>query len=340
MKINKILMVFLLLFVASIGQTACPKEVNGINIEKASQDIALGKFKAYIHSSLAKHRMFSVTYRSPNSFFSYLDFSLVPGNKHIAGQLSTLNRHDYIQIQGELLDLDPCFPHIKVQKIKLLNKYNGMSDLKKYQHKMDYSKLFEIDEFIGKVHFVSSEMNLIVMEYGDLVLPVFIEKNFAKSLDPIFRGDILKIKFVFRLEPDNPGHIELDLSQKSPLQIIKPMVAGHGDEVQMSGTLVRFPKSPQIKFDIFALKVKSKHLIQHNFTLVNFKDFKLFQEILKKLDQIWKEKAAHVVRGRNYLMNPKIKLRVSGIKNVVSRSQANPQIIINRLEDIELIELE
>jgi hypothetical protein len=87
---------------------------------------------------------------------------------------------------------------------------------------------------------------------------------------------------------------------------------------------------------VFALQVKQSQGIELTYTIVNFSDVNLFTEIREMLQKKWDESILTAKPGRNMWINPEVTLTVSGIKNVVSPVQANPQILVNQLTDIQI----
>ena len=59
-----------------------------------------------------------------------------------------------------------------------------------------------------------------------------------------------------------------------------------------------------------------------------------FKKIRDKLAQIWDSNSETAILGRNMLINPQITLEVNGQVNIVSPEQANPQILLDKAEDI------
>ena len=76
--------------------------------------------------------------------------------------------------------------------------------------------------------------------------------------------------------------------------------------------------------------------IQRYFTLLNFRDMVAFQEIREKLAKIWDENAATAISGRNMLINPEVTIQASGLINIISTEQANPQILLDSAEQVTI----
>ncbi len=122
----------------------------------------------------------------------------------------------------------------------------------------------------------------------------------------------------------------------------------HGSSTELTGLLTRFEKSPQINRNIYAIKIVDENGVERNFTLFPNIDFndpttnpndrfrKLFMEISSKVEKAWNSKIDSISQSRNHSFNANIIIRAKGIMNVVSKTQANPQIYISDADDIEI----
>jgi hypothetical protein len=133
--------------------------------------------------------------------------------------------------------------------------------------------------------------------------------------------------------PQRPPHLQLNLDSDTPLAVLDAIAAGNGQAKTLTGKLVKFPQSPQIAFDVYAIAVETQGIDRY-FTLVNFQNEEEFQNIRQKLAAIWDKNAATAVSGRNMFINPQVTLEARGIINMVSPQQANPQILLKNAGDI------
>ena len=195
---------------------------------------------------------------------------------------------------------------------------------------MDFSNQ---TEFVGKVRAIGAGGKVLVVEYKDGVLPIFVEApDYTQGL---FRGDIVRLNYTIQARPERPTHLKLNLEAEQPLEVLDAMVEWHQQEKTLAGKLVKFPQSPQISLDVYAMEVETQG-IKRTVTLINFDDINEFQNIQKKLADLWDSNLATAVSGRNMLINPEVIIEASGQVNVVSPEQANPQILLNSAEDVQL----
>ena len=110
----------------------------------------------------------------------------------------------------------------------------------------------------------------------------------------------------------------------------------HQKEKTLTGKLVKFPQSPQLNFDVYGIEIETQG-IKRTFTLVNFDDINEFERIREKLASIWDNHLETAVSGRNMQINPEVTVKVKGRLNIVSPEQANPQILLDSVEDITTI---
>ncbi|MGZ3706939.1 MAG: hypothetical protein ACXVA8_13000, partial [Bdellovibrionota bacterium] len=111
----------------------------------------------------------------------------------------------------------------------------------------------------------------------------------------------------------------------------------HGKPAALDGELVLFPKSPEIIFNVFALLQHLDNGLTRQYTLVNFDDPALFKKIREKLQAEWDKFPAYV-NGRNKLVSTKVRVRAKGTFNEIDPGQANPQILLKSVDDVELYE--
>ena len=143
----------------------------------------------------------------------------------------------------------------------------------------------------------------------------------------------MRISYRLQKIPKYPTHLRLNLKAQQPIEVIDAIAEGNGKKKTLTGNLVKFPESPQLQFDVYAIEVKTQG-VKRYFTLVNFEDIAEFEKIRDKLAQIWDSNSETAILGRNMLINTHITLEVNGQVNVVSPEQANPQILLNKAEDI------
>jgi hypothetical protein len=215
-----------------------------------------------------------------------------------------------------------------------LKKWKGPGSDLDYDYKASVPKdLLNKTELVGKVHAVIPGGRGLVVEYKDVVVPVFTEN--ADMTKGLFRNDKIKISYVVQRSPRRPAHLNIDLTKEEPLKVLKRIEEGHGETVTLTGALVMFPKSPQIRFNVYALRLDDGET-NWNYTIVNFDDFDLFKALREKLEAAWNEKSELAVYDRNKFLNSQIKITVTGTKNVVDEGQANPQVLVNSLEDLKI----
>jgi len=291
--------------------------------------------QGWVHAAVNNSGIYVFTWRDPQNFFRFTQFPMVPANEEVAKTLRTLKRHDYLLLKGAYADHEAPQKHIEVAEIKVLEEYT--EGLKHREGVSFPEELFATNELIGKVHIVAGDGRILVIEYKDSVIPVYVkEPSYTRDL---YRNDKIRLRYKVQKHPKSPRHLQLDIDANEPLEVLDRMVEQHGQDTTLTGNLVMFPKSPQIKFDIYALQVVDKDGVKRNYTLVNFESMETFHAIRKKLDKVWKKTKATAQESRNKWINPFVKVRATGVINVMTKGQANPQIMLDSLDSVEAYRL-
>lgn len=335
---SKVRSIFLILLVTLSSMSLLHAEViNNIDIAEVQAELEGEGVTGFIHGAVPAYGHFVFTYRDKNNFFNHLEFSLVPRSDEARKVMANLRRHDKVKIQGRFSSRNPsAFKHIYADKIEVVKKYESDVATPPYQHQLKFpEELKDKEFFIGKIHAITYDNKVLVAEYKDTVLPLYTEST--DLIAHLYRNDTVKVYFkIIPPRGRRPMHLEIDDTVANPITVLAPIAQGHATPITLSGQLVMFPQSPQIMFNVFAIRVIDDFGVARNYTLINFDDSELFKKLREKLQSVWDANVSTRIGGRNMWLNPKVTLTVSGLKNVVSPVQANPQIIVERLGDIEV----
>lgn len=317
------------------------KAISLDELEKMLQEKGI---EGEIHAADAGNRQYVLTYREPKDFFSNIQVGMVSHKKEVLEFFEKMRRHDRVLVKGELFHRGEFFPespqpHIEVKSIELLKRYEPPAvAAQKFEKKTQLP-----DELKGKdqaeflVHAVLGKGSFLVLEYKDnFVFVVVPDKTLTANL---FRNDRISMRYTIQSFPIKPTHLELDTDRKDgkvPLKVLDSIKALHGKAYTQEGYLVRYPKSPQINRDIWAIEQENSQGNARTFTLVNFKKAGEQARVDTKLKAWWDERLDGVVDGRNKLVNTKLKIRARGIMNVVDPNQANPQMQLEA-KDLKLL---
>ena len=311
----------------------------GLEINNLAQELTSTGLIGRIHGAAGTSQMFVMAVREPNNFFSHREFSLIPSSESTTNTLSQLNRHDLVCVQGNIIANFSPQKHIALNSVRVLEKWQQPKSFEPYQRQTDLPvELKEQTSFVGKVHAIGAEGKILVMGYRDLVLPVYVaEPEYTKNL---YRGDIVRLNYQVQSYPQRPLHLQLDTTNEQPIEIIDAIASINNQPQTLTGSLVKFPQSPQLKFDVYAMEVDTDvEGIKRYFTLINFNDMAKFQNIRDKLAEIWNKNASSAVSGRNMLINPQVAIEAAGVGNIISPEQANPQILLESAEQIRQVTL-
>lgn len=295
-----------------------------------------------IHGASEDASLFVLTLRNPQDFFENIQLPLTSDDPAILSQLKTLKRHQYYTVKGDLIDNKAPIKHITITELTMSRDYKSELDQTPHQYKTDLNELLNLKEITVRVHAQANEGKVLVVEYKDRILPVVVmEQPSQEIVKSLYRGDLVKIRFTVRQDPDRPMHIALERQKnlganEQAVTLLESLVKNHGQKIQKTGYLVKFPKSPQIMFNIYALLQEDANGSNIQYTLVNFENTELFQKIREKLETAWNDHAKNPTNERNKLVARNIVVTASGDMNMVEQGQANPQVLINDINDLKI----
>ncbi len=315
-----------------------------LDLTAVDQELQTNGLRGWVHGAAPEFNQYVFTWRDPNDFFLHFEFPMITSNPAIKAELAKLARHDEILIKGKFAGLQAPVRHIRLSSVQVVTKFkSGVTAPHFVREAKMPADLEGKTELIGKVHAVVDDGKILVIEYKDAVIPVFVSNNtYSKDL---YRNDKIKLHYVIRKHPNSPSHVELDPAAANPIEVMAHMTDLHGKQaggidkatgkpIGTEGVLVMFPKSPQIIFNVFAIQEVDADGVKVEHTLINFDDPAVFKALREKLQKMWDAEASTVVNARNKFINPKIRLRVFGEGNMIDPGQANPQILIKSEADV------
>ena len=322
--------------VLSASSNTCvynPEAYQGLSIDSLSQELTNTGLIGRIHGAAGESQMFVMGVREPNNFFSHREFSLIPQDEATKTTLESSNRHDLVCVKGNLIANPSPQQHIALNSVRVLEPWKQPEGFAPYERQTALpSELQEQTSLIGKVHAIDADGKVLVVGYEDAVLPIYVSATeYTKDL---YRGDIVKLTYQIQQYPQKPVHLQLNTTVEQPVEVIDAIASWNGQPKTLTGSLVKFPQSPQLKFDVYAMEVDTEG-IKRYFTLINFENMAEFANIRQKLAKIWDENIATAVSGRNKLINPDVTIEATGIANIISPEQANPQILLENAQQVK-----
>jgi hypothetical protein len=337
MNFKKYTTSILTLIIAFISLNALA-DINLDDLEKALKTTGL---VGEIHGASNDSKLYVFTYRNPDNFFENIQLPLTTESTDIGAQLITTKRHQFYKITGEFLDNKAPIKHINIKSMVLTKDYTSELDQTAYQYKTDLNTLYSRKSFIARVHAVAEDGKMLVVEYGDRIVPVVVlEAEQVQLVKTFYRGDLIKLFFSVRKSPEAPTHLNLEKKQNldpntNPVELLESLVKSHGSPIEKTGYLIKFPKSPQINTNIYALLVEDVDGSTIQYTLTNLEDPKIFKATREKCEKIWNENQGLSENDRNKFVNRHVIVHAKGKSNMVDRGQANPQIILSSVDDLE-----
>ena len=293
-----------------------------------------------VHGADHSNGLYVISYR-PQNFFEFVNISMQadytsPQFTDIKNKLSTLRRHDFLHLRGRINSaVQSPQNHVLVSELTIVQKFNlPLINVPEYNHTTNLLQdIGDKTELIVKVHASLLGGQIFVVEYGDSNIPVVVRNPDATK--DLYRGDKIKILFEVQQFPTAPLHLVLDPGPAG-VEMLDRIVEQHNQPQDRCGELVMFPKSPQVRFNVFAIKVDIGDDLFRTYTLINFDDMNLFLQIRDKAQLAWDTHTETVIPGRNYYVNPRLRACARGLGNMITATQANPQILINSIDDLEI----
>lgn len=310
----------------------------GIDFARLGTQLQGEGLEGWVHGIAVDQGLAVFTWRDPRSFFTSAEFPMVSHIPNIAAQLRTLHRHDKVRLKGQFIQNGAPQRHIYVTELTVLEPFAD-APAGDYQYSVTIpNDLVGQSQLVAKVHAVDANGHVLVIEWKDAVLPVFVASDaVAQRVNALYRGDKIRLHYALRGAPVHPDHLEPDSRVAEPIEVITSLVATHDRPADITGTIVKFPRSPQVLFDVYAIQTVDADGFTLDYTLINFDDTAAFEQIRAKMAEAFQSRAAEAINGRNKLIIPGLRVRAVGRFNVVSPSQANPQILLNGPQDITVL---
>jgi hypothetical protein len=308
---------------------------HAVDMGQIENDLKGPGVTGWIHGAVHERNLYVFTYRNPKNFFDYVEMSLITNDPATQTKLEGLNRHDKILVKGSFMQNPSPQKHILATSVDIVEKYKSGSPVDPYQHEAKVpDELLKLTTALFLVHAIAGDGHILVVEYKDQVLPIFVHN--ADLTKGLFRNDSVQLKFSIQGYPDNPTHLILDERDPEPLKVVDSIKSLHGKPASVKGALIMFPKSPEILFNVFAVQQELPGSLKRQFTLVNMDDPAAFKKIREALQAAWDRHPGQFVNARNKLLSTKIQVTATGIFNEVDPSQANPQILLKTVDDIKI----
>jgi hypothetical protein len=304
---------------------------------KLERALAAGRaVEGEIHGAYPELEQYVFTYRAADDFFDYVEVSLIPATPEVAQRLASLRRHDRVSIEGVRAENRSAQMHVEVSALEVVTKYEASPEVPRHRHEASVPADLEgKDSELFLVHAVNAGGAVLVVERGDVVVPVYVRR--PELTRGLARNDVVRLAYEIRRRPDSPVHLEL-ADVERPVEVVDSITALHGQPADVEGALVLFPRSPQVRFDVFAVLQQLPGGTQRQYTLVNFEDSAKFTAIREKLANAWTAAGADAaVSGRNKLISTKVRVRAKGTFNQIDANQANAQIVLDGPEAIEIV---
>ncbi len=311
-----------------------PPAAAGIDMAEVQRQLKGDGLVGHMHASVPEYQTWVFNLQQ-GSFFNNYQFPLAIMDPAALEVAKTLRRHDKVQLNGSILENGAAQKHLMITNIKVLEPFDNSALEGKYNRThATPNELMNSTEAVVAVHAINADGTSLMVEYRDFVVQVVIN-NGALAKD-LYRNDKIKIHFRPSQIEGRPLHLILNEKVEKPIEMVDRLVDLHGKHATAEGCLVLFPQSPQINRDIYALLEVDAQGVMRTWTLTNFSSREVIDGISKNLGDFWTENKGTAVNFRNKMLNTGIRVKATGTLNIVSPNQANPQILLSKIEDLQL----
>ena len=288
-----------------------------------------------IHGAVPDAGLFILTYRDTPS--SFVELSLIPKDRTLLQEMMALHRHDRVRISGYFLNNPSPQKHVRITSMTVLKKFISTYPVPQYSYGARVpSDLAGKSNAVFLVHAVREGGHILVVEYQDAIIPIFVQNE--KLTQHLYRNDMIRLKFQLQSLPRQPTHLKLDEGAAQAVVVLDSILSKHGQAITTEGKLVLFPKSPLLKFNIFAVLDPMAGGYQRQYPLICFDDPTVFAAVRAKLQAAWDKYPGAYMNGRGKLIHTRLRVHVSGIFNEVDPNQANAQILISSADAVEILD--
>ena len=272
-----------------------------------------------VHGNIPEQKLFVATWRSKVDFFKYRHFPMIVNDEDLQEVVKQLKRHDKVVVTGHLRYSSTRQEHIRVSKLEVL-------EVGELPPPIDHD-IPEVpigDSLTAKVHFAKGRT--LVVDWQNRVFPVIL----PNEENAFWRNDGIRLQLTKQKWPRLPHHYRLD----GEIEVTEAVESLHNQIKTIQGNLVCYPKSPQIRFDVYAIEWRSPSSHLDRFITLMTEDTDEFFEMRDKVKAIW-ESCSNKTRRQQHYVCPDIKMKAHGRMNVVAPTQANVQIMLRSIDDIE-----
>lgn len=292
-----------------------------------------------VHGSIPGSEMYVFVYGDPIRGGEH--YSLIPLNDEIKAKLENIKRHQTVTITGKLLSKGTPQQHVLTEGIKVEKKWEPQVTFK-YTNQ-PYFTLEELKEHLkGKeeincvVHAVLHDGKVLIINYRENILPVHItDPECTKNLRS---SDKISLRYKIREHDEGPLHLSLRIEKDIPpvkvLDGIK-VLSDSKEKYKLEGSLVWFPKSPLLLWEVWGLRVKDSNGLIRTYSLHNLRDKKDVKKIDEILQEAWKKRDRGFILSSSSFYHPDIRVEVVGDVVHFAQNQRNPLIDLDS-KDIKI----
>lgn len=311
-----------------------PHVVKETKVSDNLESLLVGQgVKGLIHGSVPGMQMYVFTYGEGPRKSEHI--SLIPENEDIQKGLDAASRHQSLTIWGKILKKASPQRHILVSRIEKGDPWDpevGFRSVPQSRLENLSEHLKGKSEILCSVHACLHDGRVLVVKYGGWQIPVHVEPSHTRWTKDLWSSDHIKLRYVPREHQKGSPHLSLKVEgETAPVEVIDSIQALNNKNVQLTGMLVWFPKSPVTAIEAWGIEERHENGISRFYALWNSEDKEDLQKIDALLRKAWTTKKDGFLRRSTSFYHPEIRIRVSGTVMQQAQNQGNPVLNVQSM---------
>jgi len=238
----------------------------------------------------------------------------------LAETFKTLKRYDRVDISANYTITGSAQPHINVTELGFSSKAEST-----YEHNFDYQRFDGLDnvKLLGSVHAVAGSGEVLVFNYENIVIPIFVDDAFQEKARTLWKFDKVLLDLSVEPRPGRPLHFYTNINSDNPIRIVDAVKDCDGKTADLVGNLINLNNADN---NFFGVEVFDENKAYRSYLVISNASL---------LTDIWNQHLDKVVDGKGGKTTiPDFKVKVNA--NMISVPGA-AHLFISGVNSIEVL---